>query len=91
MIEKGEKDAVKVNKSEERCKCQAINVLAVRVQWNGRAASVCFVEDVRGGRRCFVCPLYLIMVYVKPMYSKSPCYGGVCAWQGLVSGRLDLG
>ena len=31
------------------------------------------------------------MVYVKPMYSKSPCYGGVCTWQGLVSGRQGLG
>ena len=31
------------------------------------------------------------MVYVKLMYSKSPCYGGVCAWQGLVSGRQGLG
>ena len=31
------------------------------------------------------------MVYMKPMYSKSPCYGGVCAWQGLVSGRQGLG
>ena len=60
MIEKGEKDVAKVNKSERRYNDLAIYVLAVRVQWNGRAASVCFLEDVRGGRRCFVCPLYFL-------------------------------
>ena len=31
------------------------------------------------------------MVYVEPMYMKSPWYGGVCAGQGFVSGRQGLG
>ena len=66
--------------------------MTMNVNMSGAISSTIFMKC-----ECILFPyqsyfmVCLIMVYVKPMYSKSPCYGGVCAWQGLVSGRQCLG
>ena len=66
--------------------------MTMNVNMSGAISSTIFMKC-----ECILFPyqsyfmVCLIMVYVKPMHSKSPCYGGVCAWQGLVSGRQGLG